>query len=168
MKETIKRTEMDIGDYFAIIKRHGTKLLTTIMVVTLTAIVLALKLPPTYQSTATFLVERQEIPKNLVQTTWAGYVTERIEAIAQRVMTDKNLLEIADKYSLFTQENNNALDEERVAKMRGNISREVITSTVVNPNNGREIAVVDSFTVSFEAKTPELAQAVTRTTVLPY
>jgi uncharacterized protein involved in exopolysaccharide biosynthesis len=58
-------------------------------------------IPPVYQSTGTIMVESQTIPTDLIPTTAASLIDERIEVIRQRVMTRENLFKIIEKYKLF-------------------------------------------------------------------
>src|SRR3974377_2636194 len=57
--------------------------------------------PPTFLSEGKILVESQQIPVDLVRPTVTATATERIATLQQRVMTQENLLNIADKYQLF-------------------------------------------------------------------
>jgi uncharacterized protein involved in exopolysaccharide biosynthesis len=54
----------------------------------------ALLLPSTYRSEARFLIERQGVPANLVETTVSTYVQEQIEQIRQHILTYDNVVEI--------------------------------------------------------------------------
>src|SRR5579863_10452459 len=65
------------------------------------AIALALVLPPTYQSTATILIEQQEIPQELVRSVITSFADQRVQVISQRVMTTQNLLQLIDRYNLY-------------------------------------------------------------------
>jgi succinoglycan biosynthesis transport protein ExoP len=63
--------------------------------------VVVIAIPPVYQSTGTILVESQTIPTDLIPSTAASLIDERIEIIRQRVMTRENLFKIIEKYKLF-------------------------------------------------------------------
>jgi uncharacterized protein involved in exopolysaccharide biosynthesis len=67
----------------------------------LTALLLALFLPPAYQSIGTVLIEQQEMPPELVRSTVTSYADQRVQVISQRVMTTQTLLEIIRRYNLY-------------------------------------------------------------------
>ena len=64
-------------------------------------VLLALLLPPTYRSTATILIEQQEIPQELVRSAITSFADQRVQVISQRVMTTQNLLTLIDRYHLY-------------------------------------------------------------------
>ena len=57
-------------------------------------------IPANYRSTATILVEQQEIPEDWVDTSVRSFADERIELILKRVMTEENVLKVIDKLNL--------------------------------------------------------------------
>lgn len=61
----------------------------------------AVLLPATYTSSARILVESQQIPTALVQSTVGSPAQERLRIIEQRLMTRDNLLEIASRFDVF-------------------------------------------------------------------
>ena len=58
-------------------------------------------LPPAYRSTASMLVEPQQIPDELAETTVAVDPYEQAQIIEQRLMTRANLLELAERVGLY-------------------------------------------------------------------
>ena len=64
-------------------------------------LVVALALPPVYRSSATILVQEQEVPPDLVRSTITSFADERIQVISQQVMTRAVLLQLIDKYDLY-------------------------------------------------------------------
>lgn len=65
------------------------------------AVMIAYALPPKYDSSATILVEAQQIPEQLATTTVSSTVNERLQLIEQRLMTRENLLDLADRLNLY-------------------------------------------------------------------
>ena len=120
------------------------------------SVFIALIIPPTYRSEGIILVETQQIPTNLVQSTVTSIAAERIQIIKQRVMTRVKLLAIASKYpELKTDER--MLASKLVSTIRDSITVELISSA---SNSRRNNAKTIAFTVGFEARSPELAQLV--------
>ena len=88
--------------YLQILRRRYLFLVVPALVVFAVAVWVARVLPPVYQATATILVESQQIPSSLAQSTVTANADERIQIIQQRLMTRDNLLTIARKYSLYS------------------------------------------------------------------
>jgi hypothetical protein len=63
--------------------------------------VIAIALPSMYRSSATILVQEQEVPPDLVRSTITSFADERIQVISQQVMTRAVLLKLVDKYGLY-------------------------------------------------------------------
>ncbi len=93
--------ELDPRFFLSIfLRRFPVFLLTAILIFSGFAAA-AVLLPPTYTSKAKILVESQQIPQNLVQSTVTSHATERLRVIEQRLMTRENLLEIASQFDVF-------------------------------------------------------------------
>ena len=90
-----------IEDLGAILRRRKLHLAIPAAVILLLSGALAYILPPLYLSTATILIEQQEIPQDLVASMVTGYAAERIEMVRNRVMTRDNLWAIAEKFDLY-------------------------------------------------------------------
>ena len=116
--------------------------------------------PSTYESSATILIEEQEIPSELIQSTVTSYASERIQVISQRVMTRTNLLEIMNKYGLYQNERKRETTEDVLADMRDDIKLEMINADVMDPRTGRPTAATIAFTLGFLGKDPQLVQKV--------
>ena len=87
-----------LADYLAVLQRRKFVLLLAFFGVLTLSGILALVLPAIYQSTATILMERQDIPDNLIQTTGNTFANQTLGTIRQRVMTRDNLIRILEKH----------------------------------------------------------------------
>ena len=96
--------EKGMQDYIEILKRNKNKMLLIAIVAFILTIIIALKWPATYKSTAIILIEQQEIPQDLVRSTVTSYADQRIQVISQRVMGSVNLKKIIEKYQLYQKE----------------------------------------------------------------
>lgn len=146
--------ELTFDDYLSIIRRRAVHLVTIFVGILAVAVVVAVAIPPLYQSYGIILVESQQIPKDMVQTTITGYADERIEIIKQRVMTRENLLKVIDKYKLFAGERKPTTASERIDELRSRISIEPISVDIKGKR--REQATI-AFKLSFEHRQPEMA-----------
>ena len=160
MTELALEQTLDLGDYLAAFRRRRGMIVLIAGTVFLLGLITAFVWPPTYASSATILIEEQEIPSELVQSTVTSYASERIQVISQRVMTRTNLLEIMDKYGLYRKERQRATTEEVLDDMRDDINLEMINADVMDPRTGRPTAATIAFTVGFEGEDPQLVQKV--------
>ena len=76
---------MTVADYVAIVQRRKWSLILPAVLVFAAAAGVALLLPPVYKSTATILIEEQEIPSEYVKATVTSYAEQRLQSINQRV-----------------------------------------------------------------------------------
>src|SRR5580692_10897786 len=104
---------------------------TTIVVATL----LAILLPGTYRSTATILIEQQEIPQEMVRSVITSFADQRVQVISQRVMTTQNLLTLIDRYKLYPDLRQRVAREVLLEKMREDIGMHMISADVIDPRS---------------------------------
>ncbi|MBW2108859.1 MAG: lipopolysaccharide biosynthesis protein [Deltaproteobacteria bacterium] len=160
--------QADIHQYWDVIKRRRWQILVPAVVVFGLCAVIAFVLPPVYKSSATILIEAQEVPQDLVRTTVTGYVEERIQMITQIVLSRSKLLDIINRFGLYEDLKDRYTTEEIVDKMREDITMEPIQTEVVNPRSGRPGSATIAFKLSFEAKDPTKAAQVANTLVSLY
>jgi polysaccharide biosynthesis transport protein len=143
-------------------RRKLTIFLTFLAVFSVAAIV-AFTLPAVYKSTATILIEGQQIPSEFVQTTVTTLVEETIQTITQRVMSRRKLTEIIERFDLYDDLKNRKTTEEILEKMRKDIALDTISSEVANPRSGRATVATIAFSLSYQGKDPAKVQKVTNT-----
>ena len=160
MAELALEQTLDLGDYLSAFRRRRGMILLVAGIVLVLGLITAFVWPPTYQSASTILIEEQEIPVELIQSTVTSYAAQRIQVISQRVMTRSNLLEIVEKYNLYESERKRQTTEEVLFDMREDIGIDMITAEVMDPRTGRPTAATIAFTVGFEGENPELVQRV--------
>lgn len=156
MDENIK----DLGDYLNAFKRRRSAIAATFLVIFTLGVIIALVWPPTYKSSSTILIEEQEVPTNLVQSTVTSYATQRIQTISQRVMTRANLMDLIEKYGLYTDDLKTKTTEEVLAAMRDDIGVDMISADVIDPRSGRPMPATIAFELSFKGENPEKVQKV--------
>lgn len=93
--------ELDPRFLFSVLLRRFPIFLLTAVVIFSGFAAAAVLLPAAYTSSAKILVESQQIPTNLVQSTVTSQAAERLRVIQQRLLTRDNLLEIAAEYNVF-------------------------------------------------------------------
>ncbi len=136
---------LDFNKYLDIVRRRYLYVLIPGIIFAIAATVVARSLPSKYESTATILVEAQLIPDELAASTVTASANERIKVIQQRLFARGNLLEIADKFSLYREGGKTYSPSEIVDAMREAISIEQIDVSVA-----RRGTQTIGFTVTFE------------------
>jgi len=147
-----------LSDYLAVLRRRRGQILRVAAAVFALALAAAVLLPPVYRSTATLLVE-QEVSADVVRSTVSGYLMQRLKVIEARVLTPRNLARIARDHGLYPE------DAERsegyiAARMRENIQVQPISVQVNDLQRGVSGLTTVAFELSYEARTPEMAQEV--------
>ena len=123
-------------------------------------VAVAMVLPPVYRSSATILVQEQEIPPDLVRSTITSFADERIQVISQQVMTRAVLLELVDKYGLYDKYRKREMSEEVLERMRRDITLSTVDASVSDRSSGRRVNATIAFKISYDAPDPERAQKV--------
>ena len=160
MAEMALEQTLDLGDYLSAFRRRRGMILLVAGIIFIIGLITASVWPPTYQSSSTILIEEQEIPSELIQSTVTSYAAQRIQVISQRVMARSNLMEIVEKYDLYAKERERYTTEEVLAEMRENIGIDMITAEIVDPRTGRPASATIAFTLGFKSEDPKQAQQV--------
>jgi polysaccharide biosynthesis transport protein len=116
------------------------------------AVTAASILPPVYRSTASILVENQQIPGNLAASTVPVNPIEQIQIIQQRLMTRANLLSLAERFDIYAGHPGMSADA-IVADMR---SRALLRPQ--GPGRGPGVTMIE---VSFASDSPQQSAEVT-------
>jgi len=147
--------EMSVNDYIAVIKHHALLLILSVAVILGLSVVVAISIPPIYESSGTILVESQQISPDLVAADNNTFADERIEVIRQRVMTREHLEAIIDKYNLFASQSRPLSVSEKIDEMRNAITVSLVSAVV----KGRGEVTI-AFRLSVEHRQPEIAHKV--------
>ena len=147
--------QLTLDDYLSLLRRRWAYLLFPFLLIFSMSVAVAMLLPPVYKSTGIILVESQRIPRELIRTTITSYIGERIEIIKQRVMTRENMLKIIDEFGLLQEGEGKRTVTERINEVRRRI--EVL---MMRPDQQHEDSKNVTFSVSFEARNPEVAHRV--------
>jgi succinoglycan biosynthesis transport protein ExoP len=124
-------------------------------VVTMGACVTAMLLPNRYESEATILVERQQVPERYVTPNTTPYdVREALLVMTEAILSRSRLLHIIDEFNLYPEVRKRLAPEELADLMRHNITIAPIEKT---PGSSS----LNAFRVSFTGADPHLAQDVT-------
>lgn len=153
----MEQYQLTFTDYLAILHRRAWLIAGTFAGALAFGVAVALLIPPVYRSSGSILIESQQIPTEMVQSAVTSYADERIEVIKQRVMTRDNLLLIIRKYNLFTDMGPAFTPSEQIDAMRKTIAVDLVNANL-RPDRAGPVAI--AFSISFEHRRPEIAQAV--------
>jgi polysaccharide chain length determinant protein (PEP-CTERM system associated) len=154
------------GDYFKIAKRRKWSFILPFVIVTVLAGGVALLLPPKYRSTATILIEEQEIPADFVTATVTSFAEQRLQQINQLIMSTTKLLEIIDRFDLYKKMRDKRTTEEVIEQMREDVRLNQISTEVMDRRTGRATVATIAFSLSYEGKdSPNSVQRVANTLV---
>jgi len=115
-------------------------------------------LPNIYRSTATVIVDNQEVPESFVRSTVTSAVEIRLQAISQEVLSRARLEKLIQSLDLYSESGKRASLDEAVANMRRDIKLEVKSAQL----KGLREATV-AFTISYQGSNPATIARVTNT-----
>lgn len=150
-----------LNDYFIILRRRKMQIIIPALIVVVLSVGVAFGLPPVYRSTATIMIEQQEVPPELVESTVTSYASERIRVITEFIMTRSNLLSIVEEYNLYPELRKEDDLDEILYQMRKSIDIIPVSAEIIARQSGKASTATIAFEVSFESDTPETAQKVT-------
>jgi polysaccharide biosynthesis transport protein len=153
-------SEKTVGEYLAALRRHKFQIFAVTAVLAAVAGVVAIALPAVYRSTATILVQEQEIPPDLVRSTITSFADERIQVISQQVMTRAVLLQLVDKYGLYEKSRQRATNDEILERMRKDIKLTTVNADISDRSSGRRVNATIAFTISYDSPQPDRAQKI--------
>ena len=149
-----------VKEYLEVFRRRRKLMLMIGLGLLSVALIVAFLWPPTYKSTATILIEEQEIPADLVRSTITSYADQRIETIKQQVMSRTTLWKVVEQFDLYQAERKDHPTEEVVKHFIKDIEVEVISANVVDKRTQHPTKATIAFTVAYQNRTPEVAQKV--------
>jgi polysaccharide chain length determinant protein (PEP-CTERM system associated) len=153
--------EQDVGQsiyyYLDLLRRRIAVWLAPLLLIAGAGTAAVISLPPSYRSEGTIVVESQQIPSSLVESTANAIANERIRLVEQRVMVRENLLRIVDKYGLFPGLRARSPPAVVADAMRASI--EIAPAQIGSPAF-RTSGPITAFVVGFEHESPEVAAGV--------
>ncbi len=123
-------------------------------VIALGACLASLLISDSYESEATILVERQQVPERYVAANTTIDLREVLVGITDAILSRTQLLQIMDEFGLYPKQRKRLVPEQLVDLMRSNIKIEPLQR---NP----DAKDLNAFKISFTGANPRLAQQVT-------
>jgi protein tyrosine kinase modulator len=159
---------MTLADRWQILRRRRWPAFWAASATLIVAVATAVLWPPTYGSTGTILIQEQQLPPDLVQSTITTYADQRIQEIGERVMSTDNLFGIIQRFNLYPKLMANEPREVVIERMRKDISVKMISADVIDPRLGRATKADIAFSVSFDNRSPDVAARVANVLVSMY
>lgn len=153
--------QLSLSDYLRIVQRRKRQFLIPASITVALVLLIAVVWPSSYRSTATILIEEQEIPQDLVRSTITSFANQQIKVITQRIMTLSNIMTIVEKYGLLSEEELKRTPRSEIAeKFQKDMRLDLVSAEVMDPRLGRATEATIAFTLSFDHRDPGVAQKV--------
>ncbi len=132
----------------------------------LAGIVTAYSLPTMYRSTATMLVESQDLPTNIVDAPGVGQIEQRIAKIREQVLSRGDLISLIEQNDLYAAERRSKPMSTVVDKMRQATTVGAVAGDIGSaPTSGSNVIAI---AMSFDYPEPAKAQAVMQSYVTQF
>jgi protein tyrosine kinase modulator len=143
---------LDVQQYMGVVKRRHFHFLIPLFIGWIVVWGASWVLPPKYESTTLILVEQPSMPKDYVTPNVNDDLQQRMQSITQQILSRTNLLQIIERFHLYSREHGDPTPDDKVAGMRKDIDIELV-------RDGRN--QITAFNVSYTSRDPRLAQLVT-------
>ncbi|MBU0544260.1 MAG: hypothetical protein KKH97_02830, partial [Proteobacteria bacterium] len=140
-----------IDDYIEIFRRRIWYFIIPFLAIIAGTILYAAFAPRLYKASTLVLVSPQKVPEAFVQSTVTSGIEERLQSIAQEVMSRTRLERVISEFRLYQNESKNLSKEQVVELMQKNILVEL-------PNRRKDEK--SSFAISYIGKDPQVITAV--------
>jgi len=149
--------------WWQILIRRRVEAISIALIILVAGISAALLLPSSYRSTATILVNDQEMPKGVSDASISGYADRRINLLTKQVLSSDHLNRLAKEFNLYEQKEfkDGKLSLTALDDLRKRIDINLNKAKVIDSKMRFLVDAVISFDVSFIDKNPEVAQKVT-------
>jgi polysaccharide chain length determinant protein (PEP-CTERM system associated) len=159
---SVTRRPLDVEDYIDILRRHKSWIAGPAFAALVLAVVVAFFWPDTYVSEATVQVVPPQVPERYVPSNVNSEMTQRINSMAQNILSRSTLVNIIQTDNLYRNELARKPMEDVLDAMRKNIKIGAVSSLETGQQQVAPKGPVSAFGVSFEYSNRYLAQKVTK------
>jgi uncharacterized protein involved in exopolysaccharide biosynthesis len=132
--------------------------LTCFLALLVAGTIAAFALPRTYRSTATLLVQSQDLPTSIVDAPTNGAVEQRIARIREQVLSRGDLIQLIEQNDLYNDERRSSPLSKIIEKMRHATTVGALSSDI-GQQSGTQNSTI-AIAMSFDYPDPVKAQAV--------
>ena len=154
--EPRKRSQLDT--LLAVWSRRKWLAMLAFVIPTAAGLGLITFLPNLYRSTATVLVDRQQVPEAFVRSTVTSALETRLHTISQEVLSRSRLEALINRFDLYVELRKRAALEDVIGRMRGDIRLEIKSAEL----RGLREATV-AFAITYQGNDPATVALVTNT-----
>lgn len=136
------------------------------LVLALVGLVGAFSLPTTYRSTATLLVQAQDLPTSIVDSPANGAVEQRIARIREQVLSRGDLIQLIEQNDLYSDERRSKPLSKIIDRMRRSTTVSALAGDIGQQSGSQSNTV--AIAMSFDYPDPAKAQAVLQSFVTKF
>ena len=140
--------------------------LVCLVALLLAATIAAFALPTTYRSTATLLVQSQDLPTTLVDAPTNGAIEQRIARIREQVLSRGDLIQLIEQNDLYTDDRRSKPLSKIIEKMRHATTVGALSSDIGQQSGTQNNTV--AIAMSFDYPDPVKAQTVLQSFVTKF
>lgn len=149
---------LSLGEVTSALVRRKYWIIVPTVLGTAIAGVVAMVMDPIYQSSATILIESQQIPTSLVASPVTSYADERIAKIRQQILSRENLVELINRNKLYPEERGKKQLIEIIEMMKNDIKVDLVSANVGAGNSQGKATI--AFTLGYAYFDPQITQSV--------
>jgi polysaccharide chain length determinant protein (PEP-CTERM system associated) len=148
------RRALDVEDYIDIVRRHKGWIFGPFLFTLVASVVGVYLYPDNYSSQAVVKIVPQQVPQNMVQSAINQQMSDRINSMAQTILSRTVLTTIINSFGLYQRERSRMPIEDVIEQMKKNI----LIQPVASPTGTADR--IPAFAVSFSYENRLLAQRV--------
>ena len=148
------RRTLDVEDYIDIVRRHKGWIFGPFLFTLVASVVGVYLYPDSYTSQAVVKIVPQQVPQNLVQAAISQQMSDRINSMAQTILSRSVLTNIIHSFGLYPRELARMPIEDVIEQMKKNIQIQPVSSSTGGTDH------VPAFAVSYSYENRLLAQRV--------
>src|SRR5262245_55355540 len=118
---SVPRRTLDVEDYIDVVRRHKGWISGPFLLTLVAAVVGVYLYPDSYVSQAVVKIVPQQVPVNMVQSAINQQMSDRINSMAQEILSRTVLTTIINTFGLYTRERSRMPIEDVIEQMKKNI-----------------------------------------------
>jgi polysaccharide chain length determinant protein (PEP-CTERM system associated) len=151
---TTPRRSLDLEDYIDIVRRHKGWIFGPFLFTLVASVVGVYLYPDSYVSQAVVKIVPQQVPQNMVQSAINQQMSDRINSMAQTILSRTVLTTIINSFGLYQRERSRMPIEDVVEQMKNTIQIQPVASPTGTADR------IPAFAVSFSYENRLMAQRV--------
>ena len=151
---SIPRRTLDVDDYIDVVRRHRGWIFGPFLFTVVASVVGVYLYPDSYSSQAVVKIVPQQVPQNMVQSAINQQMSDRINSMAQTILSRTVLTTIINTFGLYTRERSRMPIEDVIEQMKKSIQILPVASATSGTDR------IPAFAVTFAYENRLMAQRV--------